>query len=149
MTDATYADEPLADDVLVEGAFTGGAGGGLGRIEKALVRQAADAHISESDLATIGANVVDDWNRDKASNKDWREKAEKALDAAAQESVETKNYPFNGAANVKYPLLTIASMAFSSRAAPAIIKGDEAIKVKTFGKANKAAKQKRADRMAG
>lgn len=148
MTDATYADEPLADDVLVEGAFTGGAGGGLGRIQKALVRQAADEHISEADLATIGANVVDDWNRDKASNKDWREKAEKALDAAAQETVETKNYPFNGAANVKYPLLTIASMAFSSRAAPAIIKGDEAIKVKTFGKANKAAKQKRADRMA-
>lgn len=147
MSDVYYAEE-LPPEVAVDPVLTAGAGGGLGRLQKAAIREAAHSYLTEAQLTEIGARVVEDWERDKAGNKDWREKAEKALDAAAQEKVEPKNYPFNGAANVKYPLLTISSMAFSSRAVPAIIKGDEAIKVKTFGKANASEKQKRADRVA-
>lgn len=146
------ADVYLADELPPEDAVsdlpTAGAGSGIGRLQKAALREAVHDLLTASDLADLGSRVVEDWNRDKEGNKDWREKAETALDAAAQEKVEAKNYPFVGAANVKYPLLTISSMAFSSRAVPAIIKGDEAIKVKTFGKANASEKQARADRVA-
>lgn len=147
MSDVLDYDDQEYVGPIVEPVFTAASGGGLGRLQKAAVRQAAHDAISEADLAKIGADVVADWERDKTSNKDWREKAEAALDAAAQEAVEPKNYPFKGAANVRYPLLTTAMMAFSSRAVPAIIKGDEAIRVKTFGKARQSEKQKRADRV--
>jgi len=141
-----YLDDELEVEPI-EPVFTAASGGGLGRLQKAAVRQAAHEFLDESEIARIGADVVTDWNRDQAANKDWREKAEAALDAAAQEKVEPKNYPFRGAANVKYPLLTISSTGFNARAAPAVIKGDQAIHVKTFGKDKKGTKAKRAARV--
>jgi chaperonin GroES len=107
------------------------------------------SQLTEQELAELGAAVVRDWHMDLASNKDWRRKAEEALDAAAQEEPPEKTAPFAaGSSNVSYPLLTISGLAFASRAAPAIIKGDEAIKVKTFGKDQQGRKQARALRMA-
>jgi chaperonin GroES len=107
------------------------------------------SQLTQQELAELGANVVRDWNMDLASNKDWRRKAEEALDAAAQEEPPEKTAPFAaGSSNVSYPLLTISGLAFASRATPAIIKGDEAIKVKTFGKDPQGRKQARALRMA-
>lgn len=112
-------------------------------------RDDISGELTASQIAGIGADVVRDWNMDVASNKDWRKKAEDALAAAAQEEADEKTTPFAlGSSNVRYPLLTISSLAFASRAAPAIIKGDEAIKVKTFGKDRRGAKQARALRMA-
>jgi chaperonin GroES len=127
-----------------------GAGSGVGRLHKATDDQTdISEHLSEQQLAGIGADVVRDWRMDLASNKDWRTKAEDSLDAAAQEEPEAKDYPFaNGSSNVRYPLLTISGLAFASRAAPAIMKGDEAVKVKTFGKDPQGKKQARAIRMA-
>lgn len=148
MADVYFADD-LDDEVLVEEpVLDAGAGSGVGRLQKAALLDSVDGHLTDQQLAEIGAKVVEDWQNDKQANKCWREKAEAALDAAAQEPVEAKNYPFRGAANVKYPLLTISSLAFSSRAAPAIIKGDTAVHVKTFGKDRKGAKQERATRVA-
>jgi chaperonin GroES len=131
--------------------FTVGAGSGVGRLEKAAkVRDDISGELTEQDLAKIGADVVRDWRMDLAGNQKWRQKAEDALDAAAQEDPEdAKTYPFqSGSSDVRYPLLTISGLAFASRAAPAIIKGDEAVKVKTFGKDPKGNKQARALRLA-
>lgn len=145
MTDAAY-DQTAIARVL---PFTAGAGSGVGRLQKAAsAKENVTAHLSESDLAKIGADVVQDWTRDKASNKDWRERAEEALDAASQETTEPKDYPFEGAANVQYPLLTISGIQFNARAYPAIVKGDEAVKVKTFGSDKSGKKAKRAQRVA-
>lgn len=106
-------------------------------------------HLSQAQVAQIGADVVRDWEMDKAGNKEWRDKAQAALDSASQEASEARTYPFPvGSANVKYPLLTISALAFQSRAAPAIMKGDEAVKVKTFGKDRRGEKQAKATRMA-
>jgi chaperonin GroES len=136
MTDAAYLDD--APDV----EMTAGAGGGMGRFQKAALADISP-HLTPQKIAEIGGQVVDDWNRDKASNEEWREKAEAALDATPQK----KNYPWEGAANVKYPLLTISSLQFAARAYPAIVKGDEAVKVKTFGKAKNQEKAARAKRV--
>jgi chaperonin GroES len=44
-----------------------------------------------------------------------------------------KDYPWKGASNVHYPLLTQAVMQFNARAYPAIVKGDAAVNVKVVG----------------
>jgi len=93
------------------------------------------SHIfSETDLARIGQEVVEDYERDLADTKDWRDRAEKAVKAAAQEKPDGKDYPWQGASNVKYPMLTVAALQFNARAYPAIVKGDEAVAIKVVGR---------------
>lgn len=135
-------------DVYDTDEMTAGAGSGVGRLQKAR-RVDVSGEVDESRLAGIGADVVRDWEADKASNQDWRTRAEKALSDAAQETPPDKTTPFlRGSSNVRYPLLTISSLAFASRAAPAIMKGDEAVRAKTFGRDPSGKKQARATRVA-
>jgi hypothetical protein len=51
----------------------------------------------------------------------------------SREGFRLKDYPWPGAANMKWPLLTIASMQFNARMYPAVIKGDEAVLCKVIG----------------
>lgn len=89
---------------------------------------------SVEELGTIGAEVCEDYDRDKADRKEWADIASDALELAAQEKKGTvKNYPWPGCANVQFPLLTTAALQFNARAMPAILKGDEAISAKVVG----------------
>lgn len=88
---------------------------------------------SPEDLTRIGGDVVDDYTRDDADRAEWKRIVEKAQKSAAQESKGTKDYPWNRASNVHYPLLTVAATQFNARAYPAIVKGDEAVSVKVVG----------------
>lgn len=90
--------------------------------------------LTPTQLATLGSTVVEDYERDLCSRKPWADKAMAALKTAAQEKPEAKNYPFNGASNVKYPILTVAALQFQARAYPAIFKGDEVVQIKVVGK---------------
>lgn len=92
------------------------------------------ALLSPAELATLGARVVEDYERDLTDRKPWADKVEAALKAAAQESSEDKDYPFPGASNVKHPILTVAALQFQARAYPAIFKGDEVVQIKVIGK---------------
>lgn len=92
--------------------------------------------LTEQQLITLGSDVVDDYERDNAARSEWLEDAKRSLDLAAQEksaASEVKNYPFDGASDVNYPILTVAALQFAARAYPAIIKGDEAVNVKVLG----------------
>lgn len=91
------------------------------------------SQLSEGQLASIGNDVVEDYDRDLQDEGAWREKAEAAVKAAAQEKPEKKDHPWAGASNVKYPMLTVAALQFQARAYPAIVKGDEAVSVKVVG----------------
>lgn len=149
MTDAYLIDEPTSDLGAVDDTLTAGAGSAMGRLQKAALDGDISEHLTEQQLAQIGADVVRDWEMDKAGNTEWRQRAEQALASAAQEAPPEKTTPFaKGSSNVQYPLLTISALAFQSRAAPAIMKGDEAVKVKTFGRDPDGKKAKRAKRMA-
>lgn len=89
---------------------------------------------STTELATLGAQVVEDYERDCTDRGDWEKVVKDALKAASQEGDrEPKNYPFQGASDVKYPILTIAATEFWARAYPAIVKGDETVQVKVIG----------------
>lgn len=89
--------------------------------------------LDEDEVSNLGRQVVQDYERDEASRSEWREKTEAALKDAAQDDPGEKSYPFEKASNVKYPMLTVAAQQFAARAYPAIVKGDEAVKVKVFG----------------
>lgn len=90
--------------------------------------------LDDSVIAEIEQDVCDAYERDKASREDWETVAEKALkDMARSDSGQSKDYPWQGASNVHYPLLPYAAMQFNARAYPAIVKGDEAVSAKVVG----------------
>lgn len=104
--------------------------------------------LQPSDLARIGGDVIRDYERDEGDREEWRKKAEAALDAAAQcTPEEAVTFPFNGASDTHYPILTVAALQFQARAYPAIFKGDEVVKVKVVGKDREGQKAKRAGRV--
>ena len=90
-------------------------------------------YLDEQTLTTLGSDVVEDYERDLGDRSEWEEIAKKALRKAAQEKKEAKDYPWPGASNVNYPIITIAATEFNARSYPAIVKGDETIQVKVVG----------------
>lgn len=88
--------------------------------------------LDPDDLKTIGMEVVEGFNTDKESRTEWEERNNKALDLALQ-VVEPKNTPWPNAANVKYPLLSTASLQFAARAYPALIPGPNVVKGRVVG----------------
>lgn len=85
-------------------------------------------------LATLGVKVVEDYEKDDSSRKEWKGIAEEMLALAAQDKpVEEKNTPWPTSSNVNVPLLTVAALQFNARMYPAAIKGDEAVLCKVIG----------------
>lgn len=88
--------------------------------------------MDDETLATIGKECLSDFNDDlnARSEKDRRlEEAEKL----AKQTIERKSFPFDGASNVKYPLITKAVIEFNARVSPLICNNGEVVKIKTFG----------------
>jgi hypothetical protein len=67
--------------------------------------------LDEDQLDTIAQNVKRKYDIDKASRSEWEAMSQKAMDVALQVR-QPKNYPFEGAANIKYPLVTVAALQF-------------------------------------
>lgn len=97
-------------------------------------------------LAEIAESVMADYQMDKDSMADWFEQAQKGIDLAKLSKGE-KDYPYKGAANVKYPLVTSAALQFNARAYPAIVAPDRVVKSKVWGDDPQGAKAARADRV--
>lgn len=88
-------------------------------------------------LAKIGAQAVEDYEKDKTDRREWEEVVKEALSLAAQSHKdEKKDTPWKGASNVRWPLLTTAALQFNARMYPAVVKGDEAILCKVIGQDN-------------
>ncbi len=91
-------------------------------------------HIESHDLAALADQICEQYDRDKESRDNWEDVATKALEDMARTDYPDKDYPWQKASNVHYPLLQTAVMQFNARAYPAIVKGDEAVSVKVVGK---------------
>jgi len=87
-------------------------------------------------LATVerlGIDAVREWEIDNGSRQAWVDNAEESLSIAAQETDdEGKDYPFDDASDIHYPMLTVSSQQFAARAVPELIKGDKVVGVKVF-----------------
>lgn len=88
---------------------------------------------SDAMLAEIGSTVLSEYKTDMTNFNPRRLKMERIYNLLLQ-TPEIKNYPFEGAANVKYPLLTKACIQFAALAYPAIVKNDEVVKYAIVGK---------------
>lgn len=102
--------------------------------------------LSEEELSKIGRLVIQEFNDDLGSRSDWEKRYSEALKLAAQ-VVETKSTPWQGAANVKFPLLTTACVQFSARAYPALIPGTDIVKCHVTGYDTTGQKEARAVRV--
>ena len=102
--------------------------------------------LDEQRLRKIGDRVVREYDLDEGSRKDWLEKAKRNL-ARAKLTRQAKNYPFENASNVKYPLLTTAALQFAARAYPAIIDGSRVVKGQVIGDDADGSKRSKADRI--
>ena len=104
-------------------------------------------HLKEEQLNEIGANAKRGFEADETSREDWLEASEEWIKLAVQVK-EPKSYPWPNASNVKYPLLTTASMQFSARAYPSLVPSDgKVVKSKVIGKDPTGEKSKQADRV--
>jgi len=100
----------------------------------------------EEKLKRLGTDVVREYEADEASRKEWTDSVERALKQARQKP-EKKSYPFEGASNMKYPVLTAAALQFNARCYGAITRGDQPLNCKPHGADKDGMKAKRAQRV--
>lgn len=89
-------------------------------------------YFEDSDLDIIGETCHKGWQIDEGSRSDWLNKIDKYLELALQ-VVKKKNFPWNNASNIKYPLLSIAAMQFAARAYSALLGSKLPVKGKVIG----------------
>lgn len=83
--------------------------------------------MSDKELNVIAGEVYKGFTTDDESRRPWLMKAEEWMKLATQVA-DKKSYPWPGAANVQYPLLTTASMQFAARAYPALVPGPDLVR---------------------
>jgi chaperonin GroES len=103
--------------------------------------------MDEETLRKLSDQCLSGFEADLASRVEW----EQCLDdwiALAKQTREDKTFPWRGASNVKYPLITTAAMQFSARAYPSLIPANgKVVKVKVIGKDPTGAKFERSQRV--
>ena len=105
-------------------------------------------HLTDEQLAQIGNECKTGFDLDLASREEW----EQDLDSwtmLAMQIRERKSFPWANASNIKYPLLSIASMQFNARAYPSLIPADgKIVKGKIIGNDPDGSKGDKATRVA-
>jgi chaperonin GroES len=104
------------------------------KIQQLLESINAAENLTEDQLNKIGNDARVGFEADCASRKEWEDKMEDWTKLAKQ-VVEKKTYPWPGASNVKYPLLSTAAMQFAARAYPSLVPSDrKVVKGRPIGK---------------
>src|SRR5574343_518208 len=83
-------------------------------------------------LRTIAEEVIQGYKVDEESRMEWKEKLNKAM-AIYNQNIEAKTEPWEGASNIKYPLIAEASIGYTSRTLPELIKNDRIVKTIVTG----------------
>lgn len=104
------------------------------------------AIIDSNDLTGIGLTCLRGYDIDKGSRSEWEKINEQAMKLSNQ-VVEAKSFPWPGAANVKYPLITTSAIQFHARAYPAIVQGTQVAKGLVNGYDPEGQKRDRAERI--
>ena len=97
-------------------------------------------------LMKVGQQVVNGFHADEGSMTEWSEFVDKGLELVKQEN-ESRNEPWDGAANFKSPTLMNAALKFSDRASTELLRQRDIVKTEIIGKDDDEEKQKRANRV--
>ena len=118
----------------------------------ARVRALADARnlcdaVDEAKLGELGHLVLQGYDIDASSMDTWKERMQRGLDLAMLVK-EEKTYPWEKAANIRFPLITSAALQYNARAYPAIVPSTDVVKVSVQGADQQGQKSSRAKRVA-
>ncbi len=98
---------------------------------------------SETDRQRIALHVWTGYDVDEQSRDEWRKRNQAGMDLALQ-IAKPKNFPWPNCSNVKFPLVTIATLQFHSRAYSALVDGPNIVKADVYGADPDGAKAARA-----
>ena len=102
--------------------------------------------LDKATLDKIGYNVYKDFETDLNSRSAWEKRTEEAMKLALQVA-EAKSFPWPGASNVKFPLITIAALQYPARSYPVLIDGQTPVQCRVIGNDPEGKKQARAERV--
>ena len=88
--------------------------------------------LDTSALMKIGDECKSGLEIDEDSRAEWMEKNERAMELALQITHE-RTFPWEGASNMVFPLITTGALQFNARALPAIIPGNNIVKCRVNG----------------
>ena len=97
-------------------------------------------------VQAMASRAVTGYDIDTASRADWYKKTEDGLKIAKQ-ITDKKSFPWNGAANIRFPLIATASIQFAARAYPQIIQGNDIVRASVVGSDDTGEKELRAKRI--
>lgn len=103
-------------------------------------------HFSEEQLGELARLIEVEHKIDRDSMKDWLDAMDVGL-KLAQAQREPKTFPWPGASNIKYPLVTSAALQFNARAYPAIVASGDIVKGVVHGADPQGVKAQRANRV--
>lgn len=102
--------------------------------------------MDKDDIKTISLRCLEGLNRDKESRAPWELWYKTAMELALQVATK-KSFPWAGASNVKFPLITIAAINWHAKAYPATISGESVVRCRVLGPDPDGAKMSRAVRV--
>lgn len=103
--------------------------------------------LDEDRLNKIGADCKHSFDIDVQTTRQWRNEVDQWIQLAIQ-ARDPKNFPWNNASNIKFPLVSIAAMQFGARAYPTLVpSGDKIVKPVVYGTDADGSKLKRAQRV--
>ena len=92
--------------------------------------------MDESELASISADLLDDFDNDKASRKEWEETYKAGLDLLGIK-IEDRSEPWDGACGVFHPMLTEAAIRFQSEMISETFPAQGPVKARIIGKVDR------------
>lgn len=88
--------------------------------------------MEESDQKSVGLDCLNGLTLDKSSREQWELRQKNSMELALQVTSK-KTYPWPGASNVKFPLVTIAATNWHAKAYPATISGESVARCRVIG----------------
>ena len=88
--------------------------------------------LEEERVIAIGIAAVRGYLDDLSSRAEWEQRSAESFKLALQVH-EEKTYPWTGASNVKFPLVTMAATQFHARAYPALVPPTGLVQAQVFG----------------
>ena len=92
--------------------------------------------IEDEDLNEMAANLVEDFESDRTSRKEWSRSYVKGLDLLGMK-IEERTQPWEGASGVFHPLLSEAVVRFQAQAMGEIFPASGPVRTKIVGKQTK------------
>lgn len=89
--------------------------------------------LTDEQLAGIGQDALKGYTDDLQSREEWEQRMAEAFRMGLQIK-EEKTYPWPGASNVRFPLITVGALQFHARAYPQLVPSTGLVKAEAYGK---------------